>query len=63
MSQEGVARRLSRPMTMGHGEGGDVWLTEGYTKFALFPDGGRLSKGIHHFGFALTESEKPAIYE
>ena len=31
--------------------------------FALIPVGGTLSKGIHHFGFALTEDEKPAIYE
>jgi hypothetical protein len=32
-------------------------------KFALYPVGGTLSKGIHHFGFALTGDEKPAIYE
>ena len=31
--------------------------------FALIPVGGTLSKGIHHFGFALTEDEKPTIYE
>jgi hypothetical protein len=45
------------------GDGGDIWLTDGYMDFTLFPMDGTTPKGIHHFGFALGEYEKPAIYE
>ncbi len=47
----------------GNGDGGDVWLTDGYMEIAFFPECATASKGIHHFGFALAEDEKPAIYE
>ena len=46
-----------------YGEGGDVWLTDGYMNFVLFPVSGTLSKGIHHLGFALTEDEKPTLFD
>jgi catechol 2,3-dioxygenase-like lactoylglutathione lyase family enzyme len=45
------------------GEGGDIWLTDGYMGFTLFPMDGTTPKGIHHFGFTLGEDERPAIYE
>ena len=47
----------------GQGDGGEIRLTDGYMDFALFPKSGTTSKGIHHFGFAFAEDEKPGIYE
>ena len=41
----------------------NVRLSDGYMNFTVFPDSATNSRGIHHFGFALTEDEKPAIYE
>jgi len=45
------------------GDGGEVWLTDGYMDFALFPTGGTKDRGIHHFGFVLDDEEKSAVYE
>jgi predicted enzyme related to lactoylglutathione lyase len=47
----------------GVGDGGDLWMTDGYMEFALFPLNGTNPKGIHHFGLALAEDEKAAIYD
>ena len=45
------------------GDGGDVWLSDGYMGVALFPKSGVLPKGIHHYGFTLSDGEKPGIYD